>query len=284
MSSNEISKENNVVNSMTTDKVDIDKEMINAWKDELSKLPKKYHSTDTTTSCLKVHIYENTFQSVLQSNGDIQCLVSPANNFGLMDGGIDYYISEYYGGVHNLIPVVQKRIERNWCGEQNVGSCLLVDVRDLVDGLKKKENVQKNYPSYIAHCPTMRIPKKLKSDDIVYRCTWAMLTSIRKHNLKILESNNGGGSKKQHECIKNVLSAGFGTGTGRFPAKLCAKQMLLAVQNFIECPANNNAFGDDGNDGPTTTKNYRYEESDLLVQWSYARKVENSVQTLLQKE
>nr|CAG8518532.1 3143_t:CDS:2 [Entrophospora candida] len=301
MSSDETSKENSIVDSATTNKVDtsttnsssaspphifnlhlvdIDKEIIGSWKDELSKLPTKHHSTDTTTSCLKVHIYENTFQSVLKSNSDIQCLVSPANSFGLMDGGIDYYISEYYGGVDKLIPVVQKRIERNWCGEQNVGSCLLVDVRDLVNRLKKKENVQKNYPSYIAHCPTMRTPKKLKSeDDIVYRCTWAMLTSIRKHNLKILESNNG--SKKQHERINNVLCAGFGTGVGRVPAKHCAKQMFLAVQNFNECPANNNVFGDDGNDESITMKN---EGNDWLVEWSYARKIESSVQSLLRKE
>ncbi|CAG8789974.1 7695_t:CDS:1, partial [Acaulospora morrowiae] len=165
-----------------------------------------------------------------------ECMVSPANSFGLMDGGIDYYISEYYGGVDELIPIVQKEIDLNWCGEQNVGTCLLVDVKDLIEKTgDSTDQSRKNRPRYIAHCPTMRTPKALDvNDDIVYRCTWSMLCAVKKHNAKVLAGDI------RHRRINAVICAGFGTGVGGYPEKLCAKQMMLAVRNFVEAPANTN--------------------------------------------
>jgi len=51
-------------------------------------------------------------------------MVSPANSFGLMDGGIDYYISEFFGW--QLLPKVQQAVLDEWCGEQPVGTCMMV--------------------------------------------------------------------------------------------------------------------------------------------------------------
>ncbi len=189
-----------------------------------------------------------------------------------MDGGLDYYLSEYYGGLDELIPVVQKEIEKEWCGEQNVGTCMLVDLRDLIKKLIVEQpnlSEENNFPGYLAHCPTMRTPKLLNShDDIVYRCTWAMLTSIRKHNAKVLENPNG-----EHQRISGVICSGFGTGAGKFPETTCAKQMMLAVKNFIEAPANNETKE------TKETSRQEYGESTWLIQWSYAKKIVQSLLT-----
>ncbi|GBC10437.1 hypothetical protein RclHR1_09630001 [Rhizophagus clarus] len=238
--------------------VDTSTSLIGAWKKELQKLSEKISPTNLT-KCLKVQIHNELFQSLLKTK-EIDCIVSPANSFGLMDGGLDYDLSEYYGGVEKLIPVVQKEIEKEWGGEQNVGTCILVDLRNLIKQLPTKEN----YPVYLAHCPTMRTPKALDpGDDIVYRCTWALLTRIRNHNARILENNSVFG---KHQRINSVVCAGFGTGVGGYPEITCAKQMMLAIKNFIEAPANNE----------TKEQNDKSEGwgSNWLLQWSYARRIE----------
>jgi O-acetyl-ADP-ribose deacetylase (regulator of RNase III) len=87
-------------------------------------------------------------------------MVSPANSFDLMDGGLDMEISRYYGGVASLVPVVRAALVEDWCGQQNVGTCLLVDAQKLVQTARQGEQA-KSMPRYIAHVPTMRVPKVL---------------------------------------------------------------------------------------------------------------------------
>ncbi|CAG8472204.1 6018_t:CDS:2, partial [Acaulospora colombiana] len=249
--------------------VDTQMTLIESWNRELKKLPSKV-STKDPTPCLKVQLHNAPFQELLKTH-QAECMVSPANSFGLMDGGIDYYISEYYGGVDKLIPLVQKGIDLEWCGEQNVGTCLLVDVGELVGDSNSADQGRKNLPRYIAHCPTMRTPKALDTeDDIVYRCTWAMLCAVRSHNAKVLA-----GSTK-HQRINAVICAGFGTGVGGYPEKLCAKQMMLAIRNFIEAPANTGHRPKTESEGTWGSL--------WLIHWSYARKIESAVSALFRKD
>jgi len=185
-----------------------------------------------------------------------------------MDGGLDYYLSEYYGGYDALVPIVQKEIQDKWCGEQNVGTCLIVDVQELSSKIKKYKNL--NAPRYIAHCPTMRTPKSLDpSDDVIYRCTWAMLTAVRYHNAVVKSE----GKNSKHQRIDEIVCAGFGTGVGGFPEDKCAAQMALAIKHFVAAPANNNQKVAH----PEGNSDWR---SGLLIKWSYARKIERAVQTL----
>ncbi|CAG8450557.1 791_t:CDS:2 [Ambispora gerdemannii] len=222
--------------------LDIMQSLVQAWEKELATI-------DLPQNSLKVEIHHTTFQKYLEKK-PAECLVSPANSFGLMDGGLDYFISEYYGGVNSLIPVVQSAVQEDWCGEQNVGTCLLVDVDELAQKVKDRKNV----PRYIAHCPTMRTPKKLYGDDdIVYRCTWAILTCIRKHNATL---------RRPEDRINNVICAGFGSGVGAFPVEGCAKQMVLAIKHFLEAPVNVDGKKSDDKDHG----------------WLYARRIEDSVQ------
>jgi hypothetical protein len=71
------------------------------------------------------------------------CLVSPANSFGMMDGGMDAAITQFFGIA--LERKVKAQILEDYLGEQPVGTSLIV----------KTENPK--HP-FLAHTPTMRVP------------------------------------------------------------------------------------------------------------------------------
>ena len=53
------------------------------------------------------------------------CLVSPANSFGMMDGGIDAAITAFFG--MQLMERVQQRILDDYLGEQSVGTSFMIE-------------------------------------------------------------------------------------------------------------------------------------------------------------
>jgi O-acetyl-ADP-ribose deacetylase (regulator of RNase III) len=137
------------------------------------------------------------------------CMVSPANSFGLMDGGVDAAIVRFFG--NQLMDRVQQRILDDYLGEQPVGTCLLV------------ESHHPEHP-FVAHTPTMRVPLDITGTDNVYRAMWAMLLAVRKHNRTVARR------------INSVACPGLGTGTGRVPYPEAARQMALAYRNFLNPP------------------------------------------------
>jgi O-acetyl-ADP-ribose deacetylase (regulator of RNase III) len=240
--------------------VDLQQKLVSAWQEEITReLPStllEQASRTISVAACQAHI-----QDFLQST-QVDCMVSPANSFGLMDGGLDLEISKYYGGIANLIPVVRSALVDEWCGQQNVGTCLLVDAQKLIQSARQGEQA-KNAPRYIAHVPTMRVPKVLHpDDDIAYRCTWALLTAVRKHNIEVAKQ----GQNTRHERINSVLCAGFGTGSGQFPLDECARQMVLAVKHFAERTSKSSTEEDDlrGSSG-------------LMTLWDKAEKIEDAV-------
>lgn len=231
--------------------VDLQQKLVSAWQEEMSK-----ELREQSSGTISVTTYQGYIQNYLQAN-DVDCMVSPANSFGLMDGGLDLAISNFYGGVAKLVPVVRNTLIDECCGQQNVGSCLLVDVKELAQSAQQARKV----PRYIAHVPTMRVPKLLNSeDDIVYRCTWALLTTVRKHNMQVARNDHQGG----HERINSVLCSGFGTGAGHFPAHECARQMVLAVKHFAERSWEQDDLQRSSNSG-------------LLTLWEKAEKIEDAI-------
>ena len=141
---------------------------------------------------------------------EFDCMVSAANSFGLMDGGVDAAITEFFG--HELMWRVQQRIIDEHLGEQNVGTSLIV------------ETGHPRHP-FLAHTPTMRVPLVISRTDNVYRAMWAMLLAVRQHN------------STSDKKIKIVACPGLGTGTGAVPAAEAARQMSLAYRNYLTPPA-----------------------------------------------
>ena len=99
-----------------------------------------------------------------------------------------------------------------WCGEQPVGTCMLVPTEN------------KEHP-WLAHTPTMRHPMDIRGTDNAYTAMWAMLNAVRQHNL----------SHEHHaDKIKSVACPGLGTGCGRLKFEEAARQMALAWKHFQE--------------------------------------------------
>jgi len=140
---------------------------------------------------------------------EFDCMVSPANSFGLMDGGVDAAIISYFG--HDLMRRVQEHILDKYLGEQSVGTSFII------------ETGNDKHP-YLAHTPTMRVPMDITRTDNVYRAMWAMLLAVRAHNQAI------------ERPIRSIACPGLGTGTGKVPFKEAARQMALAYRNFFNCP------------------------------------------------
>lgn len=148
-----------------------------------------------------VTIVNDTFTNLQE----FDCIVSPANSFGLMDGGFDLALINYFGYV--LMQNIQKQIIADYAGEQPVGTSIIV------------ETGNKKHP-YCAHTPTMRVPQVIKGYDTVYNAMRAMLLAVSKH-----------------KDITSVLCPGLGTATGQVPIEIAAKQMYLAYENIANPPA-----------------------------------------------
>ncbi len=140
---------------------------------------------------------------------EYDCMVSAANSFGLMDGGVDGAITHFFGA--QLMRRVQQRILEDFLGEQPVGTSIIVETLDP------------KHP-FLAHTPTMRVPMTIAHMDNVYNAMWAMLLAVRRHN------------QSRDRKIETIACPGLGTGTGEVPFRQAAKQMALAYRNFLNQP------------------------------------------------
>lgn len=140
---------------------------------------------------------------------EFDCMVSAANSFGLMDGGVDLAIIRFFG--YALQDNVQKRILYEYLGEQPVGTSMIVETGNAT------------HP-YIAHTPTMRVPMEIIHTDNVYKAMWAMLLAVRSHNLI------------NERKIHTIACPGLGTATGRVPYPEAARQMAVAYRYYLSPP------------------------------------------------
>jgi len=134
-------------------------------------------------------------------NNKVDCLVSPANSYGIMDGGYDLILSKYLG--EDCVKRVQDYIGTEYYGEQPVGTSFIL------------ETYHKNIP-YLIHTPTMRVPCDISNQyNIVYHCM--------KSTLKRALDNN----------IKSIIIPAFGALTGRISFNIVAKQMRIGYNDVL---------------------------------------------------
>jgi O-acetyl-ADP-ribose deacetylase (regulator of RNase III) len=128
-------------------------------------------------------------------------LVSPANSFGIMDGGLDLAIRGQLGGdlqrrVHSVI------VERHH-GELPVGVAEVVATGN------------ERWP-YLVVAPTMRVPEPVGSTLNAYLAFRAALVAVRSFN------------DTAEAPIRSLVVPGLGTGIGGMEARRCAAQMRVA--------------------------------------------------------
>jgi len=156
-----------------------------------------------------ISFYKGNITNIM---GRYDCIVSPANGFGIMNGGIDKAISYYYPDV---MKNVHYRLDHVYHGEQPVGTCMFVSTGQSIS----------DEPSRIlAHCPTMRIPKNIASSENAYLAFKALLYSVNYYN------------KHNEKKIETIVTTSFCNGSGSMPIERSAKQMRLAYKHIMEEP------------------------------------------------
>lgn len=134
----------------------------------------------------------NTTLDKLESH-DI--LVTAGNSYGIMTGGIDYYVNKLCK--FKAQTLVQTAIDNYW-GLLPVGKFVTVDIDKLTKGQFK----------ILVYAPTMETPKKIPADN-VFKTLYPIIETYRETNL-------------------TLACPGLGSATGGIPLDVVAKQMKLA--------------------------------------------------------
>ena len=176
-------------------------------------LPERIHLIDREPALVKAWeeaFAEFDFVSCVQ--GDYfsipaDAMVSPANSFGIMDGGLDLAIRDTLG--LQVQDAVQRVIVARHHGELPVGSAELVPTEDT------------RWPFLVA-APTMRIPESVAQTVNAYLAFRAILLAVKRHNTEAGQS-----------LIRTLVCCGLGTGIGGLEARRCAVQMRMALKQLL---------------------------------------------------
>jgi len=140
-------------------------------------------------------------------------IVSPANSFGFMDGGIDLDYSEKFGW--QLQHRLQAKLREEFDGELLVGQALIIETGDT------REDESERIP-FLVSAPTMRVPHDVHDTVNAYLAFRATLIAVRDHN-----------KAGKLPPIRTLLCPGLGTAVGQMPYDRCAKQMRRAYDRIV---------------------------------------------------
>jgi len=144
----------------------------------------------------------------------VDAVVSPANSFGFMDGGIDHLYSHRFGW--EVQDRLQNLIRTRHHGELVVGAAEIVETGDL------------RIPFVIA-APTMRVPMVLVDSVNPYLAARAALLLIR-HGVVASGALAG---EPLSAVVSSVAFPGLGTGVGRVGPNTCARQVRAAIEEIV---------------------------------------------------
>jgi O-acetyl-ADP-ribose deacetylase (regulator of RNase III) len=143
--------------------------MVAAWQVAFADL--------TSVECQVGNIFDFTADAI----------VSPANSFGYMDGGIDLAYRGFFGP--EIEARLQRHIQTQHHGELPVGQAVVIETRH-------------HTIPFLVSAPTMRVPAVIEDTVNVYLGFRAALLAVRRHN------------ESAARPIKSLLSPAFGTGVG----------------------------------------------------------------------
>jgi O-acetyl-ADP-ribose deacetylase (regulator of RNase III) len=144
----------------------------------------------------------------------VDAVVSPANSFGFMDGGIDSLYSYHFGW--DVQEKLQERIRTHHHGELLVGAAEIV------------ETGNPRIPFVIA-APTMRVPMILRDSVNPYVAARAVFLLVRRGI--VLAGEFAG--KPVAAVVSSVALPGLGTGVGRVGPNTCARQVRKAIEEVV---------------------------------------------------
>jgi O-acetyl-ADP-ribose deacetylase (regulator of RNase III) len=133
-------------------------------------------------------------------------LVSPANSFGRMDGGLDAQIIEFLGEDVEL--EVQRMITQRYDGELIVGQAEIV------------LTLAPQFP-YLIVAPTMRVPQNVSRTVNAYLAFRGALRAVQEFNAL------------HGDPIQTLLVPGLATANGFMPPLRAARQMRAAYDTVM---------------------------------------------------
>lgn len=135
---------------------------------------------------------------------DCDAVVSPANSYGFMDGGLDLALSERFGW--DLQARVQQAIGDRPLRELLVGEALLLSTGDA-------------RTPWLVAAPTMRVPMRLRHSVNACLAMKAILATVLAH--------------AGTPAIRSVAIPGLGTGIGGLAPDIAARQMAAAYAEIV---------------------------------------------------
>lgn len=162
--------------------IGINPALVNAWFDAFADFP-------------EVEIQHGDLLNVAHG-----CIVSPANSYGFMDGGIDAAYRDFFG--LEIEKTVQAAIAVRPEGLLPVGACIIVPTGNP------------RIPHLIV-APTMVMPEMVES----LNCQRAMRAVLR--------------IARQHpDLCSHIYCPGLATGVGRVPPEIAALEMAQAYRDW----------------------------------------------------
>jgi O-acetyl-ADP-ribose deacetylase (regulator of RNase III) len=163
----------------------LDPEMARAWREAFQQAPQ----------------VDIALGNILDFTAD--AIMSPANSFGFMDGGIDLAYRGFFGP--KIEDRLQQHLKTHHHGELPVGQAAVLETRHA--GIP-----------YFVSAPTMRVPASIDEAVNVYLAFRAALLAVMAHN------------RSASRPIRSVLSPAFGTGIGGMDFRRAARQMHAAYR------------------------------------------------------
>jgi O-acetyl-ADP-ribose deacetylase (regulator of RNase III) len=161
--------------------VDCNPEIVRAWKNAFARHP-------------EIDISEGDILTVATT-----CVVSPANSYGFMDGGIDAQYTQFFG----LRPQTELQHHIATRGELPVGASVVV-------------RTGHGRIPYMICAPTMRTPGAVPKANAFYAMAAVLNAAAR-----------------NHELLPDVFCPGLCTGTGRVSAADAASEMAHAYAKWL---------------------------------------------------
>ena len=145
--------------------------------------------------------YDVTIES-----GDIfkikaDAIVSPANSTGIMDGGFDFYLRDFFG--LEIEREVRVKIYGEYDGDMPVGAAFATFTGN-------------NHYPYLITAPTMRVPGNVSNSLNAYLAMCAILRVSLKH-----------------PKIASIVSTGLCSLSGKMPLPVVARQMKAAYERVV---------------------------------------------------
>ncbi|SDC76630.1 macro domain-containing protein [Actinokineospora iranica] len=140
-------------------------------------------------------------------------VVSPANSFGWMRGGIDAVYARAFPGAEQR---VRSAVLAYHGGELPVGEALIVPTDAVA-------------PAWLITAPTMREPSQILAHDTVHPYLAA------KAVFRLWRDGTLDDGTPVRAAVHTIAMPGLGTGVGRVPPEVCARQVSVAWDEiFLE--------------------------------------------------